>query len=197
MTVKSSRARPMTPDERRASIVDAVIPLILAHGAEVTTRQIADAAGIAEGTVYRAFADKTELIDAAIERVMDSTEVLDALAGIDRSLALEELLDQIVVILHARVSAVVAFMGALGPRDHARHKPDHGRGHAPLGEATDLVEALLEPHRGALRIPVSTAVDYIRVLIFGTAMPFLRSATPTDAHQLSDFILRGIAAEGE
>ena len=39
-------------------IVDAALPLLLEHGEMVTTRQIADAAGIAEGTIFRAFADK-------------------------------------------------------------------------------------------------------------------------------------------
>ena len=31
-------------------IIDAVIPLLLKHGADVTSKQIAEAAGIAEGT---------------------------------------------------------------------------------------------------------------------------------------------------
>jgi hypothetical protein len=35
------RAAPMAPDERRRAIVDVVLPLLLEHGSDVTTRQIA------------------------------------------------------------------------------------------------------------------------------------------------------------
>ncbi len=190
----------MAPDERRASIVDAVIPLLLERGTEVTTRQIADAAGIAEGTVYRAFADKDELIDAAIAQVMDPAATLLLLEQVDATLPLEAKIEQVVAVLHARVSGVVQFMSALGPREHARHSPlhDHGvPGRGPFAEASGVVERLLEPDRARLRVPVADAVDYLRILVFGTSMPFLRASTPTDPRHLSDFILRGIAAEGE
>ena len=63
---RSTRARPMPVDERRAAIARATLPLIAAHGHEVTTRQIADAAGVAEGTLFRVFDDKEAMIDAAV-----------------------------------------------------------------------------------------------------------------------------------
>jgi AcrR family transcriptional regulator len=47
----------MAPDDRRRAIVAAVVPLLLEHGDDVSTRQIADAAGIAEGTIFRVFPD--------------------------------------------------------------------------------------------------------------------------------------------
>ena len=56
----------MAPEARREMIVDAALPLILEHGERVTTRQIADAAGIAEGTIFRAFADKDDVIAAVV-----------------------------------------------------------------------------------------------------------------------------------
>ena len=49
------RAAPLSPDERRRAIVDAVLPLLIEHGRAVTTRQMAEAAGIAEGTIFRVF----------------------------------------------------------------------------------------------------------------------------------------------
>ena len=49
---RTGRAAPMAPDERRRAIVDVVVPLLLQHGDGVTTKQIAEAAGIAEGTIF-------------------------------------------------------------------------------------------------------------------------------------------------
>lgn len=186
----------MAADERRRMIIDAVIPLVLEHGVEVTSREIAQAAGIAEGTVFRVFEDKNEIVDAAVMRVLDPTEVLEALGQIDRGLPLDVTLEKVVTILRARVQSVVAFMSALGPRDHARHAK-HGPQHRPpLHDASEAIAALLEPHRSHIRVPLVTAVDYIRMLVFGTSMPYLRGSQP-DPSALTDFIIRGIAAEKE
>ncbi|WP_052405668.1 TetR/AcrR family transcriptional regulator [Demequina mangrovi] len=199
MTTKARRAAPMPVEERRAHIVDAVIPLILERGVEVTTREIAEAAGIAEGTVFRAFADKEALIDAAIVKVMDPSEILAFLEDVDPTLSLEAKIELIVSVLHSRVSGVVRFMTALGPRDHARHAGPEGHGHRkpPLGEVTGVVERLLEPDKDRIRVPVATAVDYLRILVFGTTMPFLTTGGASDPSELADFILRGIAKEGD
>ncbi len=189
----------MPVEERRAHILDAVIPLILEKGTEVTTREIAEAAGIAEGTVFRAFADKDALIDAAIAKVMDPSEIVGFLEGVDPTLSLEAKIELIVSVLHSRVSGVVRFMAALGPREHARHggHGGKGRGAPPLGETTGVIERLLEPDKDRIRVPVATAVDYLRILVFGTTMPFLTTGGASDPSELADFILRGIAKEGD
>jgi AcrR family transcriptional regulator len=63
----------MSRDERRAAIAHATVPLLELHGSQVSTRQIAVAAGVAEGTLFRAFDDKVELLTAAAERALDPT----------------------------------------------------------------------------------------------------------------------------
>ena len=57
------------------------------HGSDVTTRQIADAAGVAEGTLFRVFEDKDAIIDAAVAKFMDPTPTLARLAQIPEGLA--------------------------------------------------------------------------------------------------------------
>src|ERR1700750_2170473 len=83
---RSQRAAPMAPAERRRAIVDVVVPLLLEHGSDVTTRQIAEAAGIAEGTIFRVFPDKAALLMAAAEETMNppegQAELELALAGV-------------------------------------------------------------------------------------------------------------------
>ena len=56
------RAQPMTPDDRRAMIAEQAIPLFIEFGSSLTTRQLAEHLGIAEGTIFRAFGDKDALV---------------------------------------------------------------------------------------------------------------------------------------
>ncbi|MGN6238850.1 MAG: TetR/AcrR family transcriptional regulator [Cellulosimicrobium cellulans] len=74
-----TRARPLSREERRDAIAAATIPLLVQHGAAVTTRQIADAAGVAEGTLFRAFADKDEILHAAVVRSLDPAPAVAAI----------------------------------------------------------------------------------------------------------------------
>src|SRR5258705_11663718 len=62
---RRQRVPAISPDERRAALIQATIPLLREHGAAVTSRQIAEASGDAEGTIFGVFPDKPSLIRAA------------------------------------------------------------------------------------------------------------------------------------
>ncbi len=52
----------MTAEERRDAIIDAALPLFAQYGLNgVTTKQVAEAAGVSEALLYRHFAGKDEL----------------------------------------------------------------------------------------------------------------------------------------
>ena len=86
----ASRAEPMAPDERRAMIVEQSVPLFLEHGASLTTRQLAEELGIAEGTIFRAFGDKESLKRAVVETFFTQSRERMMQGMVDPALPLEQ-----------------------------------------------------------------------------------------------------------
>ena len=97
-----SRATPLPPDRRRAALIAATEPLLEEFGRDVSTRQIAEAASVAEGTIFRAFATKDALIDAVLEDIFDVQRTCDELAAIDLDLDLEARMVAAVQVLQDR-----------------------------------------------------------------------------------------------
>src|SRR4051794_30177432 len=107
------RARAMSPDDRRAAIVDVALPLLREHGQAMTTRQVAEAAGIAEGTLFRAFGSKDELVRACAASVFDTVPVVAQLRGIDPDLSLDERLTAGVAAMQRHVEQIVGLISVL------------------------------------------------------------------------------------
>ena len=110
----------MSSDDRRRAIVEAITPLLIEHGGGVTTRQMAEAAGIAEGTIFRVFSDKCALIHEAIKVGMDPAPVQHEIESIDHEAPFEEQLRHAVQILMDRLDEVDC------PDDNSPYDPDDG-----------------------------------------------------------------------
>ena len=149
----------MAPDDRRQAIVDVVVPLLLRHGDDITTRQIAEAAGIAEGTIFRVFPDKSALLMATAEETMNpATARADLLAALDGITDLRGKVQVTTERMHERSERVMAVMIALRrvwmSQPHKQHKK------MPPGPPQFIVEAnkalletlteVFEPHRDEL-----------------------------------------------
>lgn len=84
------RAPALPPDERRASIIAAAVPLVTARGRAVTTAEIAQAAGVAEGTVFWVFSSKDEILDASVAAVTSTDTFLAELEAASRLESVDE-----------------------------------------------------------------------------------------------------------
>jgi len=193
VTVKPIRAKPMSVEDRQESILDAALPLLRERGLDVTTREIADAAGIAEGTIFRAFPDKQAVIDAAVARVMDPAPTLVRLRAIDPGLPIEGAIREIVQALSDWFSEIMALMSILGSRERPRgvHGPDHAE-----ASGAKVIATILELYRERLRMEPAAAAHLIRVLVFGVSMPKFGLQDGLTTADIVDFVLRGIVKEG-
>jgi AcrR family transcriptional regulator len=113
------RASALSPEQRRETIVRAALPLVAERGTAVTTAEVARAAGIAEGTIFRVFPDKNALLDAVVVEVLRPDQVLAELVSIDLDQSLATRLTEAGEALAAHLARMGAVLGTL----HATGRP--------------------------------------------------------------------------
>ena len=186
-----SRAAAMPAEERRAALVAATLPLLLAHGSGVTTRQIAEAAGVAEGTIFRVFPDKDALIQAAVETAFDPAPTVQALHEVDLALPLEDRLVAAVAILQERVTRIWQVMTSAGMHRPPDTHTAEARRNPPEMAA---LAALFAPDAARLRRDPLAAAHLLRGLTFACSHPALTAERPQPATEIVSLLLDGIRA---
>ena len=153
MDNRRRRVPALSPEERRAALIEATIPLLHEHGIDVSTRQIAQAAGVAEGTIFGVFETKSSLVVMSVIKALDAQPTLDALAAIDRSLPLRARMIQASELIRARFAENMHLMaaarrliiaGQTDPEEAKRMTANRENLHAALTE-------VIEPDTARLR----------------------------------------------
>lgn len=192
-TARSGRARRLAPDARRHTLVEATLPLVLRHGAAVSTRQIAEAAGVAEGTIFSVFPHKEALMRAVTAAALDPAKTLAELADVDRTLPLRARLGAAVEILQSRLTSVFGLIDAL----YLSHPPvPHPERPSPreMNEAfQQAVVDLVGPDTASLRVPATELAHVLRLLVFSGTHPRLCDGAPLSADLIVSTVLDGLA----
>jgi AcrR family transcriptional regulator len=184
----------MPPDRRRAALIAATEPLLEKFGREVSTRQIAEAASVAEGTIFRAFSTKDALIDAVLEDVFDVQRTCDELAAIDLDLDLEARMVAAVQVLQGRLRKVFALFHSMRIRPGTDQREFHDKQRADNDRLNAAVTALLEPDAGRLRLPPEDAANALRTMTFALTHPILGNERFAEPKQIVDLLQHGIEA---
>ena len=201
----SPRATAMSPDERRQAIVRAMLPLLVERGDEITTRQIAEAAGIAEGTIFRVFPDKRALMLAAAEEAINPA---DGQAAFDEAMhGIDDLREAVVVAAQRVLDRMRMTMTVMFAVRRHLHEDLHRHDKKHFGPPQFVIEAqaelhrrltgIFEAHRDELAVEPEVAAVALRSLIFGASRPELGMTPALTAEQIADLLLSGVATRGE
>ncbi|MFB8212808.1 MULTISPECIES: TetR/AcrR family transcriptional regulator [unclassified Streptomyces] len=187
------RAPAMSPEQRRAMIIQTAIPLIAEYGSAVTTAKVARAAGIGEGTVFRVFADKDELMQACVAEALSPEHAIRELDAIDLTQPLSDRLVEAAEALQAHMARMGAILGSLGHGGGKHPGPVRGAGrNESSARIRAAVAELLEPDRAALR----RTPEQIAALFFGLLFTQPRTDDEPDltSRELVDVFLHGAVA---
>ncbi len=179
----------MTPDDRREALVEATIPLLHEHGRTVTTKQIADAAGVAEGTIFRVFDSKDDLVTAAVEKALDMEPFFADLEAIDLDQDLRSRLTDLCDTLQERFRGIFLLMSAMGmvgpPKAH-RHMEDGRR------RAEKIMVAVVEADADQLTCTPVQLVHMLRMLTFSGTHPHISDGHLLTPEQIVGTLLDGV-----
>lgn len=206
----STRAPAMPPPQRRAQLEESAVRVLLRRGLAATTREIATEAGVAEGTIFRVFDSKDELVHAALCRACDPEPLYARLEAVDLDQPLRERLVEAVTVIQERRSTVFDLLAAVGmlapPGDRPEgHHGRHGRGqlgHGGHGDqhdarrswqgcVQDRLVAIIQPDVDDLRVPVHELALLVRLLTFAGSHRHITGGDLVEPEVIVDALLDG------
>lgn len=181
----------MSPEDRRASIVEAALPLVRVHGKDVTTRQIAAAAGVAEGTLFRVFDNKDEIVHAVVDSVINPAPSLRRLAAIDVTRPIDVLITDVVAAMQQRLREVIEIMMAVRwmPPEHLKNGRPQSWDNDPI--MMKIIE-MLDGHQHELSVVPEQAARILRLLVFAGTHPMINAGQALETDEIVSTLMDGI-----
>ncbi len=182
---RCGRAAPLPPSERRAAIINAVIPLLVTNGELPTSRQIAAAAEVSEGTIFNVFADKADLLESVVAAVLDPTAFEQLIDDIDREQQFATQLEIAIAELQRRVVDVWRVLSIVP------HEPLNAKRWA----GSPAITSLLANSDVPLRFQPDQAAEMLRAITLSLTHP-LMSDGPLAPSVIVDVFLHGVIENG-
>ncbi|CAM5436627.1 TetR family transcriptional regulator [Streptomyces spiroverticillatus] len=197
------RAPAMEPDQRRAMIVAAALPLVVEYGANVTTAKVARAAGIGEGTIFRVFEDKNALLKACMEAAVRPDETVAHLASIDLDQPLADRLTEAAEVMCGhmeRMGEVIGALAATGQLERREPPKPDADGRFPSREAglagpRAALTALFAPDESRLRLSPERLASAFQLLLMSAGR--VPGPDPLTPRELADLFLHGALGGAE
>jgi AcrR family transcriptional regulator len=162
----------------RERILTAAVTVMRDHGVtNTTTKQVARVAGVAEGSIYNHFANKSELIAASMAEVAGG--IRDALIRLSGQAGTGTVEDNLAELAEAEIAFFLDLLPITGPvlgdhglRDWLRqggHGDLHDRPGPPPGPVLGhaLLIAYLEDEQRAGRLPADARPAYLAAALIG------------------------------
>ncbi len=167
----------------------------------LTSREMAEAACVAEGTIFSVFPDKSAVIIEAVKVTMDPEPFRSAMAGISETATLRDQLESVAAILLERSERIGTLVGVLRttlPADAEKPAGAHRFVMESNAAILSAVTGLLGRHRDRLRIEPDRAAVAFLGAVFANAHPLMAANVKPGADEIVDMLLHGIATpDGE
>lgn len=192
-----TRAPHLPPDARRAALIAATRDALLEHGTIPTTKQIAAAAGVAEGTIFRVFDSKEALLEAVMIESFDLDQLLGQIDAIDPALPLRTRLYRFTDLVQARFQRIFGLMDALGVvapphrRERDAHRREKGGGPAVIAR----LHGVIGDDADQLSVPPEEVIHLLRLLTFSGSHPHISDGHVLSPQRIVDVLLDGISAQ--
>jgi len=189
----------MSPEDRRQAIISATTDLVIEHGPEATTRQIADACGIAEGTLFRVFASKDEILAAVVEQLLDARFLIAEIEALPVADHAADAVRALVGLVEGSTTRIRSVMMALHT---AQNEADRRGNHGPRDKTKFLddqaaidtsLARVLSAHEDELRVDTATAATFIRTVVFAGNLPMVPKLN--DPRVFTDLLVHALVKE--
>lgn len=179
------RATRLSPDERRAALLDAATRLFAERGPDFTTADLAAEAGVSEGTIFRYFPDKAALVAATRDAAMD-------LAGLAPQLALAAELPTLPQRLLAAARALQPRIEQMARAvEHMEHHHHHGEDET-LQQLLEQLAPLFAEGADVTATPEQLATLFLGSLLTNTVLAGKGGTEPLDVDRTVDLFLHGV-----
>jgi AcrR family transcriptional regulator len=192
--VSTRRAAPLPPAQRREALIEATVATLRRLGRPASTREIAEAAGVAEGTIFRVFASKEELIDAAVRAAFDPEPFYAEIDAIDLDQPLRDRLVSLVTVMQERFLGMFKLMAALGLTSPPPNHDDLEAAKRWRQQTTRRMTRILGDDIDQITCEPEELPRYLRLLTFSGSHVGIGDGSMLTPETIVDVVLYGVAA---